>query len=376
MSGPSNILVIKLCCVGDVVMLTPALRSLRRSFPSARISYLAASWVKDVVEQTGFVDEIIEFDAPYRRGILLRLRTTLRLLGDLRRRRFDAAVIAHRRRLFALIALLSGIGRRIGFGSKSGLLVNEAVPFDPASYEIDRYLALVRLLGAEVQGSGTEMHPDAARISQAGSLLQELGLDRGDPPVAFFPGGGENPGTSMTVKRWSPGHYARLAERVLAEYPGRILFLGGLSDEALIQGIIAEIHDGRERTTNLAGWVPFGLLPAFLRCCALVVGGDSGTLHLAAAVGVPTLFLFGPSDPRLVAPRMPNVRVLWKHPACSPCYTPETILEKSSFRGNTFICRTGTHECLEALTVDEVLEAVVGMMSAERLQSGNVHASS
>lgn len=375
MSAPSRILVVKLCCVGDVVMLTPALRALRNSFPSARISYLASSWVKDVVEQTGFVDEVIIFDAPFVRGIR-RLLSTLRLLLDLRRRHFDLAVIAHRRSQFALLAFLAGVTRRVGFGPQAGLLLTDAVAFEPNAYEIDRYLALAGAAGAESAGSHTELLPDRRHSERADEALRELGVTPGELLIAFFPGGGENPGTSMHIKRWSPESYARLAARALGEFPAKILFLGGPQDDALNKGILDTLGRSAGRAVNLSARISFALLPSVLGKCAAVVGGDSGTLHLAAAVGVPTLFLFGPSDPRLVAPRMPNVQVLWKHPECSPCYTPESIRQKQNFRGTTFLCRTGTHECLDLMTVDEVFDALRAMFTVARQRSGPVHASS
>ena len=100
--------------------------------------------------------------------------------------------------------------------------------------------------------------------------------------------------------------------------------------------------------------------------CKIFVSGDTGPLHIASAFGVNTISLFGPSDPRLVAPVTKNVDdseniYIWKKPECSPCYTPETAIDMSNskyWRGNKFICYMGEHVCMKSITVEEVFNAI------------------
>jgi ADP-heptose:LPS heptosyltransferase len=99
--------------------------------------------------------------------------------------------------------------------------------------------------------------------------------------------------------------------------------------------------------------------------CILFIGGDSGPTHLIAATGAPTISLFGPTDPRLVAPRGKQQIYLWKQPPCAPCYTPETVIQRQYFKGKTFICHTGTLECMKLLTVDEVWDVAMKFLSSD-----------
>jgi lipopolysaccharide heptosyltransferase II len=350
-----KILVIKLCCLGDVVFLTPALRALRRKFPAASITYLGSSWVKDIVEQTGFVDACLVFDAPYWKGKPLgKISAAVRLLRLLRNGRFDAAMIGHRNRFFSLLCWVCGIPLRVGFANPTNRFLTHPVIFDARMHETDRYLRLAATLGVLPDTRETEIHPDPKERQTIDLLFSHLRLDGNGLVVGILAGGGENPGTKMPIKRWNPDYYAKLCQRILDSSPATILFLGGESDKKVNARIIAELGNFKLRVRDVAGEISLRTLPALLQRCHLVIGGDSGPTHLAAAVGTPTIFLFGPSDPRLVAPEKANCTYLWKRVHCAPCYTPETVMQKRYFDGDSFICWTGTHECLETMSVEEV----------------------
>lgn len=361
--SPQKILFVKLCCIGDIVFTTPALRALRSAFPSAHLTFLAASWVKEIVRQLPSVDEIMLFDAPLWDGrIVKKTIATMGLVSRLRAARFDLLIVGHRNRFFPLLGYLAGIRTRIGFERGGGRLLTHAVSFRSEVYEARRYLDLLAPLGIswEDETPRLEISDDARRESVA--RLSAEGVEPGAMLVAVHAGGGENPGTRMTIKRWDLRRYVEVCTTLLEETPASILLIGGQGDKELNDEIVRSLPQQARRVRNLAGRVPLGSIPGLLGTCRLVVGGDTGPVHLAAAVGTPTLYLFGPSDPRLVAPHQPNVRWLWHRVACSPCYTPETVLQKKYFRGKEFICHTGTHECLEALTAREVAETIRSML--------------
>ncbi len=360
---PRKILFVKLCCIGDIIFTTPALHALRGAFPSAHITYLAASWVQDILHQIDAVDEVMLFDAPLWEGRPLRkLAATVGLIRRLRAERFDLILIGHRSPLFPLIGLLASIPDRIGFGGRGNSLLTQAVTFRAEEYEARRYLDLLVPLGISGEDDRPRMTVPEALAGGVNAWLSEARVGADAMIVAIHAGGGENPGTTMTIKRWDRRRYGALCSRILSETSAILLLLGGAGDRALNEEIAGMVEDGGGRVRNAAGELPLRSLPALLRRCSLVIGGDTGPVHLAAAVGTPTLFLFGPSDPRLVSPPQRNVRYIWKQVSCSPCYTPETVIRRQHFEGRNFVCHTGTHECLETIEVKEVADLAMSML--------------
>jgi len=326
---------------------------LRQAHPQARITFLGSSWVRDVLEQVPFVDEVLFFDAPLAKVSRARkLAATLRLILGLRRARFDAALIAHRSPFFALLLCLAGVRTRVGFGGK---FLTRGAAFDEGEHEITRYGALSALLDAPLESTATHLRPHAEETETIARALRQAGIGDDERIIGLFPGGGENPGTTMTIKRWSAPQWGALCDRLAPAWRGRIVLIGGPNDRALNDEVL---RCTAAPVVNLAGATSLRALPALLARCEIVAGGDTGPLHIAAAVGARTLFLFGPSDPRLVAPLQSDSRFLWTQPPCSPCYTPASVLLKSSFQGTVFGCHTGTHECLADLSVSAVFDAL------------------
>ena len=349
------------------MFLTPMLRELRRAHPDAQIWHLASSWVGEIVEQIPSVDKIIRFDAPFRArdSWWNKAVETLRLVRVLRRERFDVAIIGHRNPFFAILSRLGGIRRRIGFGARKSVFLTDAIRFQPTKHEVDRYLDLIGALGIPALETRTEILPRSDEVENVRHVLSRWNINAGDLVVGILPAGGENPGTKMPIKRWNPGMYAFLCEKLMSEFSSKILLIGGPADREYNQKILEQVSGREALMRNIAGDLSIRALPALLQRLNLVIGGDSGPMHLAAAVRTPTLFLFGPSDPRLVAPRQPNSIFLWKSVYCSPCYTPETVMERRNYRDGEFLCRTGTHECLESLSVDEVFRACGQLLSSK-----------
>lgn len=348
-----KILIIKLCCVGDILFTTPALRALRRGFPEAHLAYLVGSWSKEIIEDNPNLDEIIIYDAPAHASSRWRaFIRTLSCLRKLRQKKFDLAVIFHRTSFSGLFALLAGIPKRIGFDYGGlGRLLTRKVVFDASKHEVDRYLDVVTSLGIESAGRTTEMKVMAKEENYVSNLLQTHGVKTVDRVVAILAGGGKNPGASMPIKRWQAEKFARLADTIIEKYKVKVIFLGGPGDEEVVKKVVSGM---KNESINLVGKTNFKQLAAILTHCQLFIGGDSGPLHIAAAVGTPTIGIFGPSDPRLVAPKGENHLVIWKHVSCSPCYQPETVRTNFDFS----ICPRGIPECMEKIMVEDILAAV------------------
>jgi lipopolysaccharide heptosyltransferase II len=355
-----KILVVKLCCIGDVVFITPLIKALHNAFPEAKIGFLASRWIKDVVERIPFVDEIIFFDAPvYNRGLAARILETAGIIAGLRGKKYDLAVFGHRSSAFPLMAFLAGIKKRYGF--KGTAMLTGSVHFDERLHETDRYLEILKLLNIRPEEKETILSAKESDLEKAEKLLAELKLDRSKKYIGIFPGGGENPGTVMPIKRWYPEKYAELCNSLFDKKGYSFIFMGDGRDKEVVKRVIGSVKNG-VTAVDTSGRTDIGGLCGLLKRCELVIGGDTGPLHMAAALGIPTLMIFGPSDPRLVAPRGSLHRFIWKAVQCSPCYTPVSVLDRKNRIGNEFVCRTGTHECIKEIQVDEVLDGALELL--------------
>lgn len=352
---PQNILVMKLCCLGDLIFLTPTLRALHNAFPESRITMLISKWVEPIVQCMPYVDDYIVFDAPYSGTPSQKVTSTLTLIGELRKRRFDLILLGHRNRFFAILSALTGAKTRAGFGNQ--LLLTHSAEFDPTIHEVDRYLSIIDKLGIERSGTETELLPNKNDREYVTELLAERKARTDRMLIGVFPGGGENPGTSMVIKRWYPQYYAELINRLIAQFDCEVVLIGSKTEWELAEFIRGSVKNAGN-VFNLAGKPNLRQLIALEARCSLFIGGDSGPTHIAAAVGTPSVMLFGPSDPRLVAPRGAHHRYAWKQPTCSPCYTPVSALDKKNMKGKEFVCWTGTHECMKNMSIEHVFSLV------------------
>lgn len=167
----------------------------------------------------------------------------------------------------------------------------------------------------------------------------------------------------MIIKRWGPERYAKLILSLYTELHLAPMMLGGKTDRKTIEEIVGMLPS-EIPILNAVDVGGLGEVCGFLKRCSVVIGGDTGPVHMAAALGVPSVMIFGPSDPRLVAPFGDIHRSVWKRVPCSPCYTPSSVLNKSNYEGNNFVCWTKTHECLTLIGVEEVITAVKQVVKA------------
>jgi ADP-heptose:LPS heptosyltransferase len=351
-----NILVIKYSALGDLVFITPMLKALREGYPTSKITLLTYSWVVKLVPCIHDVDEVMVYDVPIRisiRGIF----EIIRLMYRLRAVRPEIVIVGNRNSIFGLLAYVSGARYRLGFTSTRFL--THSTPFISYDHEVDRYLSIVSTIGIQTNNKNTSLKILEEDLKTLDNKLFTDGLSLHTPLIVVFPGGGENPLTSMVIKRWSQDRYREVIKRILGVYSYSVVLIGSEQEKSMCGEIAAYL----DHVVNFAGKLTFQEIVALGRYCRLFIGGDSGPTHLIAATGAPTITLFGPSDPRLVAPRGKQQLYIWTKPPCAPCYTPETVKQQSYFQGRTFICHTGTHECMQSLTIDDVWEKITGILA-------------
>ncbi len=302
---PRRIVVLRSCCLGDVLLATPLIWALRRAYPAAHITAAVGRWSRPALEHNPDLDGLLDLE-----GVGTgRPRPTeyVRVLRRLHTGGFDLALVLDRTPLLTALPLLAGIPVRAGIDSAGrGFALNVRVPWTRVEHEARLFLRVGAALGIPTDDVGLRFAPSPADGDRAARLWSRAGLD-GTRVLALAPGGGRNPGMTFAAKQWPPERYAALADR-LHETHGLVpLLTGDAHDRALtarIRGLM------RSPTTDLAGETSVGALGALYARSALFVGNDSGPTHLAAATGIPVVAVFGPTDPAVYAPFSPRAVAL------------------------------------------------------------------
>ncbi|MDQ6601820.1 MAG: glycosyltransferase family 9 protein [Chloroflexota bacterium] len=344
---PRRLLVLKPCCMGDVLFTTPLLAAIKAAYPISHVTYATGAWSATIILDNPHVDAMLA--VPSRIG----LRDVREWAGRLRAADFDCALVPDRSPLLGLLVALAGIRRRVGLDSGGrGFLYTDRVaiaPDDHSIHEADLYGRVGAAIGAPpLPGQGTDYRPPAEAIARVSEMIAERGWQR--PLWAIHPGGGVNPGMALMPKRWPPERFAALADELLESHGGTVLLLGAETDADAVQQVRAAM---RRASVDLTGTLDFGMLEAVAHHATLYIGNDSGTTHCALAGGTPTLCIFGPTDARqygLYGGRGMMVvgRVPW-----SPC-----------FRRGRLACTCGTIRCMDAVTVGAVRAAADQLVGA------------
>jgi heptosyltransferase-2 len=333
---PASLLVRATNWLGDAVMTTPALAAVREGLPDARIALLAKPLVAELFRHHPDVDEVIVYERPGRHeGALGRLR----LGAELRRRRFDGALLLQNAFDAALIAFLGRIPERAGYPTDGRrILLTLPVPLTPGileRHEVEYYLCLLDGLGiprpepAALKLAVTEEEREAIE-----TRLASLGIERGAPFVAINPGA-----TYGSAKRWYPDRFAAVADALSAEWGAAVVVVGSTAEAPLTGEIEAAT---RNPPVNLAGKTTVRELMALLSLSSFLVTNDSGPMHIGAALGVPLVAIFGPTDWRRTSPWSERAKVVRVEIDCSPC--------------RLRVCDRG-HECMLGVTPGMVLDA-------------------
>ncbi len=335
---PARILVFRLCCLGDTLMMTPLLAALDAAYPEARITYAVGKWSAAGLVGNPHVDAILRLpDRPS-------WREWARVVGRLRRGHFDLALVPERSPLPALAITLAGIPRRVGLDSAGrGFALTDRVPIRDVRHETDLALDLARALGLAASDRHSHYRPSDAAVARIAALLAER--DAPQPLIVVHPGGGANPGVTMDAKRWPPERFAGVADALREQRGGTIALVGAESDRRLVAATRAAL---RADALDLCGALSLDELGALCARAALYVGNDAGTTHLAEACGAPVVAIFGPTDPAQYGPTDGIGEAIWDPIACGP-YVQRGDL--------TRLADTAAFRCIDTITVEQVLSA-------------------
>jgi ADP-heptose:LPS heptosyltransferase len=337
-----RILAVSNTAIGDTLLSTPGLRSLRLAYPDAHICLMLNGAYRELFASNPDVDEIIAGRGDWR-GFWSRVL-------ELRRRSFDLACIFHSNEPQATpLCYLSGARFifKLPNASRFGFLLSNHEPlmrWADFGHGIEQRLAVAALAGGKPTDRRMTLPIAAAQRNELANWLQAHDVDGAAPLIGF------QPGASTRSRRWAPARFVELGRRLLAERPElRIVITGSPAERELATGIAREIGDARVVVT--AGDLPLPLLPALLERCRLLVSGDTGPMHLAVAVGTPVVALFAVADWRKSGPAYDLDRhvVIQRGRTCDPCYSKN--------------CPYAEPVCMEQISVEDVQSAVADLMS-------------
>lgn len=318
--------------IGDAVMCLPALEALRALYPSSDISVLAKAKVVPVFEGNPSVSDIIVYDKARHGGLLGQLR----LSGEIRKKRFDLAVLFQNAFGAAIISFLGAANERVGYASdyRSGLLTR-AIPLTGEirkKHEVFYYLNIIRELGGKTpKKPAPRIHLSSRERALAKKFLEECGLGKG-PIFGAAPGASFGP-----AKRWPSARFAGVLKGLADEYGGGVLVFGGPEDNEACQGVV----EAMPSAIDLSGKLGLREAIALMERCDAFITNDSGPMHISAALGVPTVALFGSTDDSITGPVGKRAAVVKEKIDCSPCFKRE--------------CRFGHYECLNRIDAKKVL---------------------
>jgi heptosyltransferase II len=332
--------------IGDAVMALPALRAVRAKYPAAQIAIVARSYVGDIYRDQDLCDDLISYDP---KGEHRGWQGRERLAKTLRARAFDTALLLPNAFDAAWLAWRAGVPQRIGYARDGrSLLLTKAIPVPKPGeippHEKFYYLELLRRAGW-LDTLRDDAHvalqvPDAAR-QRAAQTLKGAGVR---PEVLCIAvGGGASYGSA---KCWPPDRFAQALNEVVSQVDADVVLFGTASEAPVSSAIASGL---RRPPIDLTGKTPIAELPALLSQCHLFLGNDSGAMHVAAAVGLPVVAVFGPTDPDGTAPVTPRATIVQQKPYCSPCFLRR--------------CPTD-HRCMKAVT-PEMVKTAVHMRLAE-----------
>jgi heptosyltransferase II len=336
--APERIMVREVNWLGDLVMSLPALRAIRRAWPQAHLAVLVRRELASFFDGAECVDEVIGFSIA--RGVA-GLFDRRRVVTEIRARRFDLAVLFPNSFESALWTAMARVPRRAGWiaDARSALLTLKAAPTRGAmlQHQAHYWLEMVRAtLGIEGDAGDFAIAASERNFARMREWLDARRRRANAPLVALAPAAAYGP-----AKEWPADHYARLIDFLTDRYGAECVLVGAPAERAKCESIATQSAAG---AIVAAGETSIGELIALLQLAGRFIGNDSGAMHLAGALGLPAVAIFGSTNPQRTGPMGARTRIIWRHLGCSPCLART--------------CRFGHYNCLREIGHEEVAGAL------------------
>lgn len=302
--------------IGDAVMALPALEAVRDNFPESSITVLARPWVASLLENHPAVDRVLTIEKG--RGPINHFKEINRVAGRIRALEFDLAVLFQNAFEAALISFLGGVKTRVGYNTDGrGLLLSHSLERDRdvlRRHQVEYYLAILRGLGWEAKSREPRLFVAPKDLDAGWALLSSEGAGKDDYLLGMSPGAAYGP-----AKRWPPERFAAIGDWAAQRWGARVVIVGSGGEKDLCREVAEAM---KHPPINVCGMTTLGEAMALIRTCRFFVTNDSGLMHVAAALDVPMVAVFGSTDHHATGPRSKKAVVVRRETPCSPCLKP------------------------------------------------------
>lgn len=326
--------------IGDIVMATPVLEELRKNYPHAKITAMCLAHHTPLIKNDPHIDEIYSFHRPS--GWIHRIDHT-EVIDSLRNGSYDLGILLTNTFSSAWCFWRGRVKQRIGFADRfRSFLLTKAVPFPKNRYKqhiVKTYKELLEPLGILPSDSKPRLYLTEKEIQMAKEQLSKLNISEKNVIIGISPGAAYG-----TAKCWPPERFKEVARKLLENPLIYVIFFGDPTNVPMINEICKGLP---ERVLNFAGKTTIRELMAFIKVCSAFMANDSGPMHIAYALNVPVLALFGSTSEKISGPLSTNSRVINKHVECSPCFKRKCPIDFS---------------CMTKIEVEEVYNELMNMI--------------
>ncbi|MFH1360925.1 MAG: lipopolysaccharide heptosyltransferase II [Candidatus Omnitrophota bacterium] len=347
-----RILIINIFGIGDVLFTTPLISNLKEHFPDIFIGYVCNKRALSILQNNPKIDKLFvyerdEFHEIYKKSKVQFLKKMRQMLADIKNENFDCVMDLSLNFWTGFLMWLIGIRKRVGFNYKNrNPFLNRKIHLKgfEKQHVIEYYLSLLEPLKVPILRNKLEVFPQKEDKKWAEDLLTTYNIKKDDFLIAIIPGGGASWGKDAQYKQWSMSKFAELGDQCVKEFSAKIILMGSQEEERLCRFVADNMH---HEAIQCAGKATIPQTLALLAKCCLAIVNDGGPLHMAVAMKVPTVSIFGPVDERVYGPYPKDNHVVVTHPiACHPCYR--------RFR----MASCAHHNCLNRLSVEDVMKGV------------------
>ena len=351
-----NILCVRLDSLGDVLMMTPAIRALKEHNPERKITLLTSRSGAEISSLIPEVDETIVYDPPWMKASAPPVNSMLefQMIDQLKKHKFDAAVIfttfSQSPLPAALLTFLADIPLRLAHCRENPyyLLTNWVLETDHFNqpdirHEVRRQLDLVATVGSKTSDESLSLRVPVTAVERIHTWLAKIRLNENQPWIVL------HPGATAASRRYPAESFAQVAETLISTYGFQIIFTGTQSEMELVEAIQGQMNAD---SFSLAGKLSLSELSALISIAPVLISNNTGPAHIAAALKTPVVVLYALTNPQHTPWNVPH-RLLFHDVPCKFCY-------KS-------ICPLGHHNCLRCVNPETVVEAAIDLFEAREV---------
>jgi len=352
-----KILVVYLSGIGDTVMLTTCVEAIAKAYPTAHISFLSSSQNHNIVKDNPYLVGCHRLETT--KGVATFFRSLTEIVRNIQCTGYDLVLDFEQfLRLSAIMCLISKAKITVGFRTRHQsrhLAYTHTCPFDPSLHTLKNFCRLLDSSGIATEAK--HLTPIAVTKEDRDlvtDILTEHGISNKLLLVGIHPGSG---GTA-TSRRWKPDNFGIVADRLITDHHATVVFTGSQKEWTLIEDIRSNMKY-RSSSFNLAGKLTLSQLPAAIQRFSAFVSNDTGPLHIAAAMQVPVVALFGPNTPSRYGPIGRRHQIIYKSLDCSPCII--------AHEGKVPYCRN--NRCMREITPEEVCKTIENILTGHMSHS-------